>query len=211
MDLAPRSHGHLPADVSADLYGLLEAGWAVTGLQLVDVETGPAYLISASAGEWSLLSAYPRDAAMTAQWSASLYRSPDEYVVLDRDEFITIASGTRNDLMRAWAAKEHEYLVLEESEDGPNADEPAGGDVAERVSFAGFMTIRGSSASTPSCIVASSTSVVTSSRPAICLRWMRDRLSKSADAYSWMRTTTSQTRTSLLNFVPHSVTVAPTA
>ncbi|MEV1176857.1 hypothetical protein [Nonomuraea sp. NPDC049784] len=137
---------HLPADLSADLYRLLEAGWAVTGLQPVDGEAGPAYLISASAGEWSLLSAYPRNGAIEAEWSASLYRGQDEYVIIDRDEFTAIASGTRNDLMRAWATKEHQLLVPDENEDGPTSDDSAGSDGIQRISYAGFMTIRGSTA-----------------------------------------------------------------
>uniref|UniRef100_UPI003F4914BF hypothetical protein n=1 Tax=Nonomuraea sp. CA-252377 TaxID=3240003 RepID=UPI003F4914BF len=34
----------------------------------------------------------------------------------------------------------------DENEDGPTSDDPAGGDGIERINFAGFMTIRGSTA-----------------------------------------------------------------
>jgi hypothetical protein len=36
--------------------------------------------------------------------------------------------------------------VPDENEDGPTSDNPAGGDGIERINFAGFMTIRGSTA-----------------------------------------------------------------
>ncbi|MFB4271046.1 hypothetical protein [Nonomuraea sp. GTA35] len=146
MHLAHDGDEGLPAEVSADLFRLLTGGWAITGLQLASGETGLAYLVSASAGEWSLLSSYPRGAGIAAAWTASLYRGLDEYIVLDRQEFITIVGGTHNDLMRAWASKEHQLEVPEEHEDGPAGDEPAGADGLERLSFAGFMTIRGNSA-----------------------------------------------------------------
>ncbi|MEW9553270.1 hypothetical protein [Nonomuraea sp. NPDC050783] len=144
MQPVPRHEPSLPAAVCADLSRLLDAGWEVTGVQVVSGETGPAHLVSASSGEWSLLSAYPRDAA--AEWSASLYRGADEYVVLDRDEFAAAVAGTGDDLARAWAGKEHQLLVPDEHEDGPVGDGPAYLDGVERTGFGGFMTIRGSSA-----------------------------------------------------------------
>ncbi|GAA2211754.1 hypothetical protein GCM10009850_072140 [Nonomuraea monospora] len=144
MQPFPGHEQSLPAGVCADLSLLLWGRWAITGLQLAGGEMGPAYLISASSGEWSLLSAYPREAA--AQWSASLYRGPDEYVVLEREEFTRIVAGTHDDRARVWAAKEHLLLPPEEHEDGPAGDEPAGIDGETRMDYSGFMTIHGSSA-----------------------------------------------------------------
>ncbi|GAA1614289.1 hypothetical protein GCM10009733_008110 [Nonomuraea maheshkhaliensis] len=46
-----------------------------------------------------MLASYPPDPALGAEWAASLYRGADEYVVRDRDDFMAIVSGRRNDLM----------------------------------------------------------------------------------------------------------------